>query len=159
MSTKDRFTDERTPDVFETEASNPNQFLSTFQIKEQAPFKDRTWFKVLAELCYAYHARPQEEFRLSGAGKQALWVFNSLVTKKIASLEIAELPEVNNYEVRVTGIDYNSNSVFLYNTDDLAQIMAEIKNGSRKLEYISYDQAVNAEINQTVFNKLADAIK
>ena len=88
-----------------------------------------------------------------------MWVFNSLVTKKIASLEIAELPEVNNYEVRVTGIDYNSNSVFLYNTDDLAQIMAEIKNGSRKLEYISYDQAVNAEINQTVFNKLADAIK
>ena len=34
--------------------------------------------------------------------------------------------------------------------------MAEIKNGSRKLEYITYD---NAEINQTVFNKLADAIK
>ena len=117
MSTKDIFTDERTPDVFETEASNPNQFLSTptdrpSVLKEQTPFKDI----VLAELCYAYHARPQEEFRLSGAGKQALWVFNSLVTKKIA-----ELPEVNNYEVRVTGIDYN--------TDDLAQIMADIKNG------------------------------
>ena len=76
-------------------------------LKEQTPFKDI----VLAELCYAYHARPQEEFRLSGAGKQALWVFDSLLTKKIA-----DLPEVNNYEIRVTGIDYNSNDVFLYNT-------------------------------------------
>ena len=92
MSTKDKFTDERTPDVFETEAAKPNQFLSTptdrpSVLKEQTPFKDI----VLVLLCYAYHARPQEEFRLSGAGKQALLVSNSLVTKKITSLEIAEL--------------------------------------------------------------------
>ena len=34
----------------------------------------------------------------------------------IVNKKIVDLPEVNNYDVRVTGIDYNSNDVFLYNT-------------------------------------------
>ena len=73
MSTKDRLTNERTPDAFVTEASNPNLLL--FTPTNRPSFlngTDTVQGYVLVELCYAYHARPIEEFRLTGAGKQGL---------------------------------------------------------------------------------------